>query len=258
VKIVVLVKEVPDTYGDRKLSLETGLVDRAASDRVNDEIGERAVEAALTIQDAISESTVTVITMGGSTAAATVRNTLAMGADEAFHVFDDGLLGADLTLTAEVLSAVIAQQAPDLVIAGDASTDGGGGVLAAMLAEHLGWAQATNLSSLEIDGTTVRGTRVADGGTAVIEATLPAVVSITEAMPDPRMPGFKGVIAAKKKLITPIDAAEVAADLVGAHAARAIVVAASERPPRMTGVKIIDEGDGGRRLAEFLIEQKLA
>ncbi len=256
--IVVLVKEVPDTYGDRRIDLETGLVDRGASDRVNDEIGERAVEAALAIQAAVPETTITVLTMGPATAGESVRKTLAMGADDAIHILDDGLLGADLTLTAEVLAAAIRRQSPDLVLAGNVSTDGGGGVIGAMLAELLGFAQATNLATLEVDGTTVRGTRAADGGSAAVEAPLPAVVSITEAMPDPRFPSFKGVMAAKKKTVSTVTAAELGADLLGEHAARAIVVAATERPARGAGVVITDEGDGGKRLAEFLIERKLA
>jgi len=258
VKIVVLVKEVPDTYGDRKIALETGLVDRTASERVNDEIGERAVEAALAVQAAVPETTITVITMGPATAADSVRKTLAMGADDAVHILDDGLLGADLTLTAEVLAAAIRQQSPDLVVAGNLSTDGNGGVMGAMLAELLGFAQATNLATLDVDGSTVRGTRTVDGGSAVIEAPLPAVVSITEAMPDPRFPSFKGVMAAKKKTVTTVTAAELDADLLGERAARAIVVAAASRAPRGAGVVITDEGEGGKRLAEFLIERKLA
>jgi len=258
VKIVVLVKEVPDTYGDRRIVLETGLVDRAASDRVNDEIGERAVEAALAVQSAVPETTITVITMGPASAGDSVRKTLAMGADDAVHILDDGLVGADLTLTAEVLAAAIRQQAPDLVIAGNLSTDGGGGVMGAMLAELLGFAQATNLASLEVDGGTVKGLRTADAGSSTLEAALPAVVSVTEAMPDPRFPSFKGVMAAKKKTVSTVTAAELGADLLGEHAARAIVVAASQRPPRGAGVVITDEGDAGTRLAEFLLERKLA
>lgn len=257
-RIVVLVKQVPDTYGDRKIDIATGLVDRAASDAVVDEIGERAVEAALTIQETVPDTTVTAVTMGPEGAVEALRKALAMGADDGVHILDDGLAGADLTLTAEVLAAAIAPLNADLVLTGNVSTDGAGGVLAAMLAEHLGLAHATNLSSIASDGTSVTGDRVVDGGTAAVSATLPAIASITEALPDPRFPSFKGIMAAKRKPIATESAAELGADLAGAEAARSIVVAAAERPARSAGIKIVDEGDGGTKLAEYLIAQKLA
>jgi len=256
-KIVVLLKEVPDTYGDRHIVLATGLVDRAANDRVPDEIGERALEAALTLQAAIPDTTVTIVSMGPAEATDSIRKGLAMGADDAVHVVDPGLVGADLTLTAEVLAAAIRRQSPDLVIAGNLSTDGSGGVMGAMLAEHLGLPHATNLATLEVDGGSVRGTRTADGGASTITADLPAVVSITEAMPDPRFPSFKGIMNAKKKELAVVSIADLGLSIDEASSARSIVIAASQRPPRGAGITITDEGDGGQRLADFLIEQKL-
>lgn len=256
-RIVVLIKQVPDTYGDRRIDTETGLVDRGASDAVVDEIGERVVEAALTIQAAVPDTTVTVVTLGPEGALEALRKVLAMGADDAMHIVDPGLSGADLTLTAEVLAAAVGPLGADLVLAGNISTDGAGGVLPAMLAEHLGLPHATNLSSIEVDGSTVRGSRVVDGGTAAVSASLPAVASITEALPDPRFPSFKGIMAAKKKPVETKSATEFGADLDGANAARSIVIAAAARPAREAGTKIVDEGDGGVKLAEFLIAQKL-
>lgn len=257
-KVVVLVKEVPDTYGARSMTLETGLVDREASDRVNDEIGERALEAAITLQETMPDVTIVVISMGPDSVETSLRKALAIGADEAVHIVDDALIGADLGLTAEVLSRAIAKQSADLVIAGNVSTDGNGSVVPAMIAEHLGLAQATNLASLEVVDGTLTGVRAADGVSAHVEARLPAIVSITEAMPDPRMPGFKGLIAAKKKPLTRVSAAELDADVFGELAGRAIVIAAAERPPRAAGTTISDEGDAGTRLAEFLVAKGLA
>lgn len=258
VRIVVLVKEVPDTYAERRITLETGLVDRAGIDSVLDEIGERALEAALTIAEANSGSTVSVVSMGPSTVPDSIKKTLAMGADDVVHICDDTLVGADLTLTAEVLAAAVRRAEPDLVLLGNASTDGGGGVLGAMLAELLGFVQATNLTAVSSDGTVVRGTRLTDAGVAGIESALPAVVSVTEAMPDPRFPSFKGIMAAKKKPFTTLSAADLQADVAGEQAARSIVIAASQRPARAAGTKIADEGDGGRRLAEYLLQNHLA
>jgi electron transfer flavoprotein beta subunit len=257
VRIVVLVKEVPDTYGDRHIALETGLVDRVGSDAVIDEIGERTLEAALTIAESGTEATVRVIAMGPASAETGIRKTLAMGAEDAVHIVDDTLLGADLTLTAEVLAAAVRRSEPDLVLLGNVSTDGGGGVMGAMLAELLGMPQATNLASIECDGSIVRGARTTDVGVTNLEVTLPAVASITEALPDPRFPSFKGIMAAKKKTIEQLSAAELAADVLGEQSARAIMLAASQAPAREAGVKVVDEGDGGVKLAEFLTQNKL-
>lgn len=256
-RILVLVKEVPDTYGDRHITLETGLVDRGASESVVDEIGERAVEAALTLAETVPDTTVSVLAMGPAEATNSIRKALAMGAADAVHVADDALVGADLTLTSEVLAEVIRRREVDLVLTGNVSTDGGGGVMAAMLAEQLGLPQASNLASISCDGTTVSGTRVLDDGSAEIEAPLPAVASITEALPDPRFPSLKGIMAAKKKPVETLSAADLGVDTLGITGARAIVIGVTTRPPRTGGTKVVDEGSGGVQLAEFLIKNNL-
>jgi electron transfer flavoprotein beta subunit len=258
VKIVVLVKEVPDTYGDRKLDLETGLAVRSASDPVLDEIGERSIEVALTYADAHEGTEVVVLSMGPASAAATIRKGLAMGAGSAVHVADEALLGADLGLTAEVLAAAVRRQDADLVITGNLSTDGTGGVLPAMIAEHLGLPQLTALTRVEIADGTVSGTRASDAGTMEVSATLPAVISITEAMPDARFPNFKGIMAAKKKPYETLTVADLGVDVEDAAAARSILVAVAEKPARQAGTKITDEGDAGQKLADYLVQNRLA
>jgi len=257
-KIVVLVKEVPDTYGDRKLNLETGLADRAASETVLDEIGERALEVALSYADSNPGTEVVVLSMAPESASATVRKGLAMGAASAVQVVDDELVGADLGLTAEVLAAALQKVGFDLVIAGNQSTDGAGGVMASMVAELLDVPAATNLSSVEITDASVSGVRATDAGTADVSAELPAVISITEALPDARFPNFKGIMAAKKKPFETMSLADLAIDPHDPAASRSIMIGISEKPPRQAGVKIVDEGDAGERLAEFLIENRLA
>lgn len=257
-RIVVLVKEVPDTYGDRKLDLETGLADRGASDAVLDEIGERALEVALTYADAHAGTEVVVVTMAPESAVTTLRKALAMGATSAVHVVGEGLRGADMSLTAEVLAAAVRRAEPDLVITGNLSTDGSGGMLPAMLAEHLGMPQLTALSSVEITDTAVSGSRAADAGAVAVSAALPAVISITEALPDARFPNFKGIMAAKKKPYETVPVADLGVDPEDFSVPRSILVAVAERPARASGVKIVDEGDAGTRLAEFLISNRLA
>ncbi|GAA3757792.1 electron transfer flavoprotein subunit beta/FixA family protein [Microbacterium kribbense] len=257
-KIVVLVKEVPDTYGDRKLNLETGLADRAASEPALDEIGGRALEVALSFAGKNDGTEVVVLSMGPESAQATIRKGLAMGAASAVQIVDEALAGADLGLSAEVLAAAIREVGFDLVITGNQSTDGSGGVMPAMLAELLDVPQATALNSVEITESAVSGERAIDGGTAVVSASLPAVISITERLPDARFPNFKGIMAAKKKPYEVKSLADLGIDAEDAAAARSIMVAVSEKPPRSAGVKIVDEGDAGTRLAEFLISNRLA
>jgi electron transfer flavoprotein beta subunit len=256
-KIIVLVKEVPDTYGERKLDLETGLADRAASEPVLDEIGERALEVALSYADK-NEAEVVVMSMAPERAATTIRKGLAMGAASAVQIADPGLAGADLGLTARTLAAGIRKTGFDLVIAGNLSTDGSGGVLPAMLAELLDVPNLTALSTVEIAADSISGTRTTDDGTMRLSAPLPAVISITEALPDARFPNFKGIMAAKKKPFETLTASDVDVDPQDLSVAASIMTAIAEKPPRSAGVKITDEGDGGTKIAEFLIENRLA
>ena len=256
-KIIVLVKEVPDTYGERKLDLETGLADRGASEPVLDEIGERALEVARAHADAPADTEVVVMSMAPERAATTIRKGLAMGAGSAVHISDPSLAAADLGLTARTLAAAIRRTGFDLVITGNLSTDGSGGVLPAMLAELLGVPNATALATVEISDGSVSGTRNVDGGTMRVSAPLPAVVSITEALPDARFPNFKGIMAAKKKPFETVTAADLGIDPEDLSVAWSIMTAIAEKPPRTAGIKITDEGDGGTKIAEFLIENRL-
>ncbi|MGP6170312.1 electron transfer flavoprotein subunit beta/FixA family protein [Microbacterium sp. A196] len=256
-KIFVLVKEVPDTYGDRKLNLETGLADRAAGDVVLDEIAERALEVALSYADKAGDVEVVALSMAPETSTASIRRALAIGAGSAVHVVDEQLAGADLGLTAEVLAAAIRRGEPDLVITGNLSTDGSGGMIPAMLAEHLGYAQATALSALEITADGVSGTRAADDGSQPVSVSFPAVISITEALPDARFPNFKGIMAAKKKPLEVLSLTDLGVSADPAAAPRTIMTTVSEKPPRAAGVKITDEGDAGAKLVEFLVQNRL-
>ncbi len=255
-KILVLVKEVPDTYGDRVLDPETGLADRGASERVLDEIGERAIEAAVVLKEADPDAEVVLLSMGPESAQTGLRKGLAMGADRAVHVLDDELRGADLTLTAQTLAAAIRAEGVDLVIAGGLSTDGVGGVIPAMVAEHLGVAHLTALGSIERDGGTIAGLRGTDRGTARVSAALPAVVSISEGMPEARFPNFKGIMAAKKKPLETRTLADLGVT-ASLDTPRSILVSVATKPPRTAGTIIVDEGDAGEQLAAFLLANKL-
>lgn len=252
-KIVVLVKQVPDTWGDRRLDTSTGWLDRGASDAIIDEIGERAIEIALKAKDADKSTEVVVVTMGPASAADVLKKGLAMGADSGVHVVDSALAGADLGWTATVLAAAIGT-GWDLVVTGNESTDGRGGVLAAMLAERLGVPHLTSLDAVDISADRVSGVRATEYGTIDAHAALPAVISVTERSAEPRFPGFKGILAAKKKPVTTVGITDLG---VAAPAARSVVVSAAERPARQAGRLVTDDGTAAQQLVDYLAAERL-
>lgn len=253
-KIVVLVKEVPDTYGERKLDLATGYVDRAASDAVIDEVGERALEAALSYKDANKETEVVALSMGPETVTKALRKALAMGATSAVHILDDSLAGADLLRTSSVLAAALRKIGFDLVVAGNESTDGRGGVVPAMIAEHLDVPHLTYLNTLAITAGAVSGERSGEGCAVHAQAGLPAVISVSERTPEARFPGFKGIMMAKKKPLSQWSLADLEA---APAAAGTQVLSVKERPARAGGTKIFDDGNAAEQLAEYLAAGRL-
>jgi electron transfer flavoprotein beta subunit len=255
-KIAVLIKEVPDTYGERRVDLATGLVDRSVAGPILDDTSERALEVALQHAAAAPGVEISIVTMAPAGSGGTLRRALAMGADDAIHIVDDDLAGADLTLTAEVLGAAVRAGGFDLVIGGNSSTDGGTGVLPAMLAEVLDWPQLTWLDDIQIHDDRVSGLRATDGGTFRVSATLPAVASVTERVAEPRLPTFKGIMSAKKKPISTLGLADLGI-AVAPEAPRSIVINIAERPPRSAGVKVVDSGSGGTDLAGYLTRNGL-
>lgn len=256
-KIVVLIKEVPDTYGDRTLDLQTGLIERAGSDVVVDEICERALEVALRYAESATGTDVVAVSMAPASAEASLRRCLAMGATSAVQVVDDELRGADATLTAEVLAAAAQKIGADLVVAGNLSTDGTGGVVAAMIAEILDRPAALNLSSIDISDSEITGIRVTDTGTVEVSASMPAVASITEALPEARLPNFKGIMAAKKKQLDTLTLADLGVRALPEDAARSIMISLGAKPARGAGEKVVDDGDAGEKLAEYLVKNRL-
>jgi len=257
-KIAVLVKEVPDTWGDRKIDLTTKRVDRK-SEPVLDEINEKAVEAALLVKQANAGSEVVVVTMGPASAKDAVRKSLAMGADSGIHLSDDGLAGSDAMQTSEALAAVLATRGFDLIITGNESTDGRTAAVPAMLAERLGLAQLTFLRTLTVSGTTVSGERMTDDGHVDVRAELPALVSVTEQIAEARYPNFKGIMAAKKKPVENLTITDlgIPAGNTGQANSWSVVDGVTPRPERIGGTIIKDDGTGGTQLAEYLVAAKL-
>lgn len=259
--IVVLIKQVPDTWSERKLSEGDWTLDREAADAVLDEINERAVEEALLIKEKEGgDSTVTVLTAGPERATEAIRKALSMGADKAVHVKDEGLHGSDMIQTGWALARALGTvEGVELVIAGNEATDGVGGAVPAIIAEYLGLPQLTHVRKLTVDGDKVTAERETDDGVFTLEATLPAIVSVNEKINEPRFPSFKGIMAAKKKEVTTLTLAEIGveSDEVGVANAGSTVLSATPKPPKTAGEKVADEGEGGSKIAEYLVGQKL-
>nr|WP_202450215.1 electron transfer flavoprotein subunit beta/FixA family protein [Streptomyces sp. SID4917] len=259
-RIVVCVKYVPDATGDRHFADDL-TVDRDDVDGLLSELDEYAVEQALQIADDFDgdgDAEITVLTVGPEDAKDALRKALSMGADKAVHVEDDDLHGTDVIGTSLVLAKAIEKTGYDLVICGMASTDGTMGVLPAILAERLGVPQVTLLSDVSVEDGLVKGRRDGDTASELLEASLPAVVSVTDQSGEARYPSFKGIMAAKKKPVQSLDLEdlEIDADEVGLAGAWTAVGSAAERPARTAGTIVKDEGEGGKRLAEFLASQK--
>ncbi len=260
-RIVVTVKYVPDATGDRHFADDL-TVDRDDVDGLLSELDEYAVEQALQISEARQEAgddvEITVLTVGPEDAKDALRKALSMGADKAIHVEDDDLHGTDAIGTSLVLAKAIEKAGYDLVVSGMASTDGTMGVVPALLAERLGVPQVTLLSEVSVEDGTVKGRRDGDAATEQLEASLPAVVSVTDQSGEARYPSFKGIMAAKKKPVESWDLSDldIDEDEVGLENAYTTVESATERPARTAGTIVKDEGEGGKQLAEFLAGQK--
>jgi len=255
--IVVLVKQVPDTWAERKLSDSDKTLDRASVDVVMNEIDEYAVEEALRIKEA-QGGEVTILTMGPERAVETIRKALSMGADKAVHLVDDALKGSDAVQTSAALAKVLEGLEYDLVIAGSEATDSRMAVMGALLSERLGQPQLTGARKVTAEGGSVIIERQTDDGYAVVTASTPAIISVVEKINEPRYPSFKGIMAAKSKPLESKTLADTGLDAgaVGLAAAPSQVVEFANKPPRQAGQIVKDEGDGGAKVAEFLASQK--
>ena len=250
--IVVLIKQVPDTYSERKLSDGDYTLDREAADAVLDEINEKAVEEALQIKEAAGGE-VTVLAAGPARTTDAIRKALSMGADKAIHILDDAMHGSDAIQTSWVLARALGTvEGVELVIAGNEATDGRVGAVPAIIAEYLELPHLTHLRKLT-------GERETDDGIFHLESSLPAIVSVGEKINEPRFPSFKGIMAAKKKEVQVLSLADIGVEPeeVGLANAGSTVTTSTPKPAKTAGEKVVDEGDGGTKVAEYLVGQKI-
>jgi electron transfer flavoprotein beta subunit len=256
-KIVVLVKQVPDSGTERTLRSDDNTVDRASASNVINEMDEYAIEEALKLREAHGGE-VTILTMGPDRASESIRKALSMGPDKAIHVVDDALHGSCALATSKVIAAAVKSLEADLIMTGAESTDARGQVVPHMLAERLGVAALTGARKLTVEGSTLTIERQTEEGYEVVTASTPAVVSVWDTINEPRYPSFKGIMEAKKKPVQTLALADLGVDPgeVGFAGASTAVVEAAKRPPRTGGTRVADEGEGGAKLVEYLASEK--
>ncbi|QBI19053.1 electron transfer flavoprotein subunit beta/FixA family protein [Egibacter rhizosphaerae] len=261
-RIICPVKRVPDTAADKKIDESTWTVDRDASEPVLNANDEWAIEEAMRIKERTDDTEVVALNMGPDSAQQIIRKALSYGLDGALQVTDEQIEGSDALATARVLAKALEGESFDLVLMGNQSSDARTTLVPAMLAEFLGLPALTFAKYLEVDGDQVLAHRETASGHVAVKATAPAVVSVVEAINEPRYPSFKGIMAAKKKPLEQRDLATLGLDAseVGQQGASTKVVDISPKPPKEAGQKVEDDGSGqvgAQSLVEWLAEQKL-
>lgn len=218
----------------------------------------KGVEEALRLMEKHGGS-VTVVTMGGDDATIGIKSALAMGATAAIHLSDPALAGSDALGTAKALAAAIKKTPFDLVICATESSDSYTGLVPGQLAQLLGIPPLTFATAVSVDGTAITIKRQSEGGYDVVTAELPALVTVTTGINEPRYPTLKGIIGAKKKEIRKYTAGDLGlgAAEVGESGAREKVLTVGRPPARPRGTIVKDEGEGGKQVADFLASLKL-
>jgi electron transfer flavoprotein beta subunit len=232
-KILVMVKQVPDTATQVKIGSDGKQIDTTGITWIVSPYDEFAVEEALRIKEKRGQGEVVAVTLGPDRAKEALRSALAMGCDRAIHVNDPALAAADTLVMARALAAVIKQEAPQLVLCGRQAIDDDMGAVGAQLAEILGWPCASWIMEEAVDGDakSVRVGRQVEGGLEVFELPLPAVLSAQKGMNEPRYPTLKGIMGAKKKEIKDVKAADLGLASVTSELSVAKLEALPARPP---------------------------
>jgi electron transfer flavoprotein beta subunit len=258
VKIAVLVKQIPDPSGLGKLDPKTHLLVRDQGELVLDPGDSYGVEAALEIAGA-GENQVVAISMGPESAVDVIRKAMAMGAAEGVLISDDRLRGSDALATARVLAAAVKKVQPDLVIACTESTDGYSGIVPAAIAELLDWPSLTFAKHLEVTDGKVRIQRQTPDGHDLVEADLPAVVTVTGGINEPRYPTLKGIVASRSRPLEQPTLEDLGIDpaSVGGDGSAQQVATVEPAAQRQGGEVIEDDGSGAHRIADYLAELKV-
>jgi electron transfer flavoprotein beta subunit len=256
-KIAVCVKQVPDATVHKRIDPATKRLDRSGEATLNP-TDLNAVEEALRIKEAHGGEVV-LVSLGPEKAVESLRKGLAMGADRALLVADEAAAGSDLVATSRVLAAALERERADLVLFGQASSDGDGAVLWAAVADRLRRPVISQVAALAVEGGSVTGKRQTEHGYDVISAPLPAVAAVSDAINEPRYPSLKGIMGAKTKPQETLSLADLglAAEAVGEAGSRTAVLAIGPPPTRGDTVKIEDDGGAAQKVLDFLAERRL-
>jgi electron transfer flavoprotein beta subunit len=256
--VAVCVKQIPDPASPGQLDPDTKRLKRDGK-LILDDSDAYGVEMALQLVTAAGGGEVTLVSMAPNNEVSGLRTGLAMGAAKAILVSDPALEGSDALSTAKVLAAAIRRAEPDLVIAGTESTDGYTGTVPEQIAAVLGFASVTFAKRIEVADGGVRVERQTEAGYDEVEAPLPAVVSVTAGVVEPRYPSFKGIMAAKSKPVDTLAVGDLglSPDQVGAAGARQEIVAVTPAEERQAGEIVEDDGEGHLKIVQFLKTQKV-
>lgn len=254
-KVVVCVKQVPDPNTTGQLDPTTHRL-RRDGEVVLDPGDEFGVEAGLQIAEA-NDGSVTIISMGPERGTDAVRKALAMGAAKGVLLSDPALEGSDALSTAKVLAAAIKREGFDIVITATESTDGYTGVVPQMVAELLGVPAVTFAKSVSLEGGVLRVERQTEVGRDVVEASLPAVVSVTAGVNEPRYPSLKGIMGAKSKPMETLTLADLGLAGAGGDSAGQTITAVVAAEERQAGEIVEDDGTAAKRIVEFLASRKV-
>jgi electron transfer flavoprotein beta subunit len=256
-KIAVCVKQVPESQVKR-LDPTTKRLDRSGEGALN-AFDANAIEEALRVKDASGESEVVLVSLGPESALDALRKGLAMGADRAVLVSDPAAAGSDLVATSLALAKALEREQADLILFGQQASDSDGAVLWAGVADRLRLPLVSQAAELTIADGKARVKRQTEFGYDVIDAPLPAVVAVSDAINEPRYPSLKGIMGAKKKPQENLSATDIGLDAarLGEAGSKTEVLALGEPPARGNTVKVEDDGSGAQKIVDFLAEKRL-
>jgi electron transfer flavoprotein beta subunit len=259
-KMYVCVKQIPDPNTVvSKLDPNTKRLVRSGVSLVLDPGDESTISAAIKLRDTVGNSELTAVCMGPASAQEAMRRALAMGVDRAILVTDPALAGSDTLGTARVLAAVLKKEEAELIFCSTESTDGYTGMVPGAIAEFLGISQLSFARQIHVEGQKATIHRVTQAGYQVVEANLPAVVTIASGSFEAIYPTMKGIMSAKKKPFVQMTLADLGIDAsqVGEAGARERVLTIGQAEARAAGQIIKDEGDAAQRIADFLQRYQL-
>jgi electron transfer flavoprotein beta subunit len=256
-KIAVCVKQVPESQAKR-MDPATKRLDRTGEAALNS-FDANAIEEALRIKEADGEAEVVLVSLGPEQALDSLRKGLAMGADRAVLVSDSAAAGSDLVATSVALAAALAREQADLILFGQQASDSDGAVLWAAVAERLRLPLVSQAAELTISDGTARVKRQTEFGYDLIDAPLPAVVAVSDAINEPRYPSLKGIMGAKKKPQESLSASDLGVDpaQLGESGSKTEVFALGEPSARGDTVKVEDDGSAAQKIVDFLAERRL-